>query len=42
MVRMDHRENPFIRGRIELTDFRYLDEPDNNTERQDGNTVTSR
>ena len=24
MIRMDHRENPFIRGRIELTDFRYL------------------
>lgn len=42
MVRMDHRENPFIRGRIELTDFRYLDEPDNNSTRHDGSTVTSR
>ncbi len=42
MVRMDHRENPFIRGRIELTGFRYLDTPESSTERQDGNTVTSR
>ncbi|MEQ3637575.1 DUF3108 domain-containing protein [Alcanivorax sp.] len=42
MVRMDHRENPFIRGRIELTGFRYLDEDDNKTERHEGSTVTSR
>lgn len=42
MVRMDHRENPFIRGRIELTHFRYLDEPGSSTVRQEGSTVTSR
>ncbi|MDX1804131.1 MAG: DUF3108 domain-containing protein [Alcanivorax sp.] len=38
MVRMDHQENPFIRGRIEMTDFRYLDRP----ARQDGNTSAKR
>ena len=40
MIRMDHQENLFVRGRIELTDFRYLDTP--SPERQAGSTVTSR
>lgn len=43
MIRMDHQENPFIRGRIELTDFRYLTEEETpSPERQAGKTVTSR
>ncbi|EKF73044.1 hypothetical protein A11A3_15597 [Alcanivorax hongdengensis A-11-3] len=40
MVRMDHQENPFIRGRIEMTDFRYLDSP--SPERQEGITSARR
>lgn len=42
MIRMDHQENPFVRGRIELTDFRYLDEAPANPARQAGSTVSSR
>ncbi|MEE2869829.1 hypothetical protein A15D_03354 [Alcanivorax sp. MD8A] len=43
MVRMDHQENPFIRGRIELTEFRYLSgEEIPSPDRQSGSTVTSR
>ncbi|KGD65736.1 hypothetical protein Y5S_00960 [Alcanivorax nanhaiticus] len=43
MIRMDHQENPFVRGRIELTEFRYLsDEDSRNPERQAGSTVSSR
>lgn len=43
MIRMDHHENPFIRGRIELTDFRYLEaEESPSPERQAGSTVSSR
>lgn len=37
MVRMDHVENPLVHGRIELTDFRYLDPP-----RQAGKTTSNR
>ena len=43
MIRMDHQENTFVRGRIELTDFRYLNEGDQpNPDRQVGSTVSSR
>ncbi|WP_328594617.1 DUF3108 domain-containing protein [Alcanivorax sediminis] len=43
MIRMDHQENPFVRGRIELTDFRYLNEEDTpNPALQAGSTVSSR
>lgn len=48
MVRMDHQENLFVRGKIEMTDFRYLDAgltsdaASPSPERQDGSTVTSR
>ncbi|MZR61856.1 DUF3108 domain-containing protein [Alcanivorax sp. DP30] len=43
MIRMDHQENPFVRGRIELTEFRYLNESvAPNPERQAGSTVSSR
>ena len=42
MIRMDHQENPFVRGRIELTDFRYLDDESPNPDRHAGKTVSSR